>query len=181
MMPNPELQQAITQIHAAPHRLVLEFAGAGSLALWWLHSVAGSSRTILEATDRYAPMSLADLLGEEPETFVAVATAEAMARQAYARALALRCSPDPLLGVGCTATIATNRAKRGDHRCAIAVCCADGIRSYALTLTKGLRDRLGEEVLVSQLLIRAILRGCNLDLHTPLDLASDEVVQESQA
>ena len=47
----------VAQIHAAPHMVVYEFAGAGSLALLWLHSVGGSSRTILEATDHYANAS----------------------------------------------------------------------------------------------------------------------------
>ncbi|HJZ48242.1 MAG TPA: hypothetical protein VKE41_13780, partial [Roseiflexaceae bacterium] len=69
-MVDPTLQEAIKQIHASAHKLVLEFAGAGSLALFQLHSVAGSSRIILEATDRYASTSLAELLGHVPEQFV---------------------------------------------------------------------------------------------------------------
>jgi hypothetical protein len=66
MMPMP--QETITSIHQTPHRLVFEFAGAGSLALFWLHSVPGSSRTVLEATDRYAAASLADLIGATPKS-----------------------------------------------------------------------------------------------------------------
>jgi hypothetical protein len=65
---------------------VFEFAGAGSLALFWLHGVPGSSRTVLEATDRYASASLAELLGRAPEQFVARETAAAMASAAYRRA-----------------------------------------------------------------------------------------------
>ena len=38
-------QQIIEQIHNSAHKLVFEFTGAGSLALYQLHSVAGSSRT----------------------------------------------------------------------------------------------------------------------------------------
>ena len=56
-MIDPPVQEVIAQIHASAHKLVFEFAGAGSLALFWLHGVPGSSRTILEATDRYAPAS----------------------------------------------------------------------------------------------------------------------------
>ena len=56
------LQQIIKQIHDSAHKLVFEFTGAGSLALFQMHSVAGSSRTILEATDRYASTALVDLL-----------------------------------------------------------------------------------------------------------------------
>jgi hypothetical protein len=84
---DPIIRQAIQQIHASSHKLVLEFTGAGSLALYYLHSVAGSSRTILEATDRYAATSLVDLLGQAPEQFVSRETAIAMAAQAYRRDL----------------------------------------------------------------------------------------------
>ncbi|MCU0493133.1 MAG: hypothetical protein MUD01_16230 [Chloroflexaceae bacterium] len=173
-----DIETLITNIHAAPPRLVLEFAGAGSLALWWLHSVAGSSRTVLEATDRYAPQSLATLLGFTPVSFVSVDTALAMARQAQARATALSDGSFPLLGVGCTATIATDRAKRGEHRCCIAVCAATATKSYALTLTKGQRDRYGEEELVSRVLIHAIAQACALPSLPPLPLAPAEVVQQ---
>ncbi len=57
------LHVLIGRIHAVPPRIVYAFAGAGSLALWWLHGVAGSSRTLLEAIDCYAPRSLEPLLG----------------------------------------------------------------------------------------------------------------------
>lgn len=178
MIVSPDLQQVIKQIHAAPHRLVLEFAGAGSLALWWLHSVAGSSRTILEATDRYAAPSLVDLLGETPATFVSSETALAMARCAYQRAIYLSGNTPPVLGVACTATIATDRMKRGDHRCVIATHNTAGTAVYQLTLHKGLRDRLGEETLVSQLLIRAIARAFDLEWDIPLDLITGEKVED---
>jgi hypothetical protein len=54
---NTQLEQIITTIHATPQKIVFEFAGAGSQALTWLHAVGGSSRTILEATDRYLAAS----------------------------------------------------------------------------------------------------------------------------
>jgi hypothetical protein len=50
MIDNTTLNQIIA-IHQAARPTVMEYAGAGSQALWWLHSVAGSSRTILEASD----------------------------------------------------------------------------------------------------------------------------------
>lgn len=186
LMLYPDLQDVIEQIHATPHKLVFEFAGAGSLALWWLHRVAGSSRTVLEATDRYSGSALAALLGEKPEQAVSAATARGMARQAYQRALFLSNAGDspanpasPLLGVACTATIATTHTKRGDHRCVVAVQDAMGNTTYALTLTKGLRDRISEERLVSQLVIRAISRACELELAVPLDLVAGEALEET--
>jgi nicotinic acid mononucleotide adenylyltransferase/nicotinamide mononucleotide (NMN) deamidase PncC len=184
-MLSTDIQQIIQQIHHDPRRLVLEFAGAGSMVLWWLHSVGGSSRTVLEATDRYSAPSLRELLGEQPENAVSVPTAQAMARQAYRRAVVLSnalVTPDqqavPVLGVACTAAIATDYARRGEHRCIVAAQHAAGSTAYDLTLQKGLRDRRGEETIVSQLVLHAIARAWALDHSVPLDLAAGEAVQQ---
>lgn len=152
------LAATIVQIHAAPQRLVLAFAGSGSLGLAWLHAVPGSSRTILEAVDCYAPRSLASLLGAAPAQAVSPATAEAMAAWAYARAAALADGGWPLLGVGLTAAISTDRARRGANRCHIAVRSAAGARLYDLALEQG--DRAEEEARCAALLIAAIAEAC---------------------
>ena len=156
---------------------MLEFSGAGSLALYWLHAVAGSSRTVLEATDRYAAASLEDLLGGLPEQAVARETAIAMATAAYQRAMRLTDGGAGCLGVGCTAAIATDRARRGADRCWIALRDRDGVQTYGLEMHKGARDRLGEETLVSRLLLRAIARACAVDDAAPLDLRAGEQVE----
>ncbi|MEN9937957.1 MAG: hypothetical protein RLZZ387_4536 [Chloroflexota bacterium] len=179
MRVDPAIQAYIGNIHAAPQRLVFEFAGAGSLGLFWLHSVGGSSRTVLEATDRYSPPSLIDLVGETPEQFVSEDTARDMAARAYRRAMRLADGAVPCLGVACTATIATDRAKRGEHRVWLAVQDTHEARAYGLTLVKGARDRLGEETVVSQLLLRALLRACGLPDDSPLALLPEEVVEET--
>jgi hypothetical protein len=181
-MVDPTLRAAIEQIHASSHKLVLEYAGAGSLALFWLHAVAGSSRTILEATDRYAAASLADLLGGAPEQFVSQETAVRMAARAYRRAMRLAAAGTACLGVGCTAAIATDRARRGEDRCWIAVRDHAGVSSYGLVLDKGERDRLGEETVVSQLLLRAIAEACGIAATVRVDtLAREQVVTSREA
>jgi hypothetical protein len=175
------IQHAIEQIHASSYRLVLEFAGAGSLALWWLHSVPGSSHTVLEATDRYSQPSLRDLLGGEPESYVSVETAVAMAQRSYTRAVNLQGTQRAmlLLGVGCTATIATTYSKKGEHRCSVAVQSPDGITTYDLRMKKGLRDRTEEETLVSTLLMCAIANACDVPFPTPLQLTPGEHLREN--
>lgn len=175
-MVDPTIAQVVAQIHATPVTLVLEFTGAGSLALFWLHSVPGSSRTILEATDRYAATSLTDLLGHAPAKFVAQETAAAMAIQAYRRAMRLSDGATPCLGIACTATIATDRAKRGDHHCWIAVRDSVGVTSYGLVLTKGLRDRFAEEMVVSQLLLRGISEACRTVAQVQVDVRDEESI-----
>lgn len=155
MMFEPE----IARIHAAPQRLVLAFAGAGSLGLAWLHAVPGSSRTLLEAVDAYAPRSLAEIVGEPPAQAVSAATAAAMAQWAYRRAVHLADDAWPLLGVGLTAAISTDRARRGADRGFVAVQDGAGLHVYDLPLAKT-QSRMEQEERISALLIRAIAAAC---------------------
>lgn len=172
------LEQAIRAIHAAPEKVVIEFAGAGAQALAWLHGVAGSSRTVLEATDRYVAPSLINLIGFKPAQFTSPLVARAMATKAYIRARQLVPLDKPVAGIGSTATIATDRTKRGDHRCCVAVCDAHGVTSYALTLTKGRRTRQQEENLVSLLILRAVAGVCNVTGLPAPTLLGDEAFVE---
>ena len=179
-MIDPDLQTAIAQIHDSAHKLVLEFAGAGSLALFWLHAVPGSSRTILEATDRYASASLSELLGQAPEQFVARETAAAMASAAYRRANRLADPGTAVLGVGCTAAIATDRARRGEDRGWVAVRDRAGVSTYGLTIVKGARDRLGEESAVSQLIVRAVALACGVAAEVRVATLPEERIEAAR-
>jgi hypothetical protein len=157
-----KIEKLLTAIHATPHMMTMDFAGAGSQALAWLHSVGGSSRTVLEATDRYVPTSLAEAVGYMPEKFTSVETGNALAKHAFERAKKLAKPGTPVFGVGCTATIATDRAKKGDHRCVVSIQDTLGTLSYELVITKGARDRHGEENLVSLLILNAIAEASGI-------------------
>jgi len=172
---------AVAAIHAAPPRLALAFAGAGSLGLHWLHAVAGSSRTLLEARDCYAPRSLAAVVSQPPGQAVSAATAQAMAAWALGHAAALAEGDWPLLGVGCTAAIATDRERRGLNRAFVAVAAAGGAHAYALVLEKGARERPAEEELVSRLLLRAIARACGAPGPELALGAGDNLVEDGPA
>ena len=184
----PDIATTITAIHAAPQQLVLAFAGAGSQALYWLHGVAGSSRTVLTAVDVYSPSALAELLVGGPiERAVSRSTALSMAAWALARAEQLAGPLTPIIGVGCTAALATERERRGANRCIITLSStnrfnqANDLRhSYELVMQKGRRDRLGEEELCSRLLIRAIAMACAVPL-VELALQADEQLIEGVA
>ena len=154
-----ELARVIDAIHASRRQAVIEFAGAGAQALAWLHGRAGSSRTVLEASDRYAPASLARALGAAPRQHVHPAVARSLASSALARGYALVGPREGLTGLGWTAAIGTGRRRRGDHRCHLALCDAAGISSFALHLEKGARTREEEERLVALLAVRALAGG----------------------
>jgi nicotinamide mononucleotide (NMN) deamidase PncC len=153
------MEAQITHIHAAPERLVLAFAGAGSLGLAWLHAVAGSSRTILEAVDCYAPRALAEIVGAPVQQAVSAGTAHAMAAWALRRAHILADGDWPLLGVGLTAAIQTDRVRRGADRGFIAIHSAHAQQLHPISLEES-GDRQAQEIAISTALIRAIAAAC---------------------
>ena len=166
-----------TAIHATPHKMVMAFAGAGAQALAWLHSVGGSSRTVLSAVDIYTPASMRKWVGFMPARFTSRRVARAMARRAFAEAREFANPADAVFGLASTATIATDRAKRGDHRVAAAVKDAFGVVTYYLTLEKDARDRAGEEEIVSLVLLRAAADACGVPPRPELPLVGAERVE----
>ena len=174
-----DLHGLLEKIHATKVQLVLEFTGAGSASLAWLHSLGGSSRTVLEASDRYATSSLADAIGYMPDKFTGADTSVALARVARSRARFLAGEGSPVIGVAASATIATDRSKRGQHRAVIAQTGPLGVQLLELVLDKGARDRAGEEELVSRLILSAIADGCGLLERPGLGLGAGDDLAES--
>ena len=130
-------------LHDSPWRGVFHLTGGAGL-LSELLGVAGASRTVLEAKVPYAAGSLAELLGGQPEQACSGPTARAMAMAALQRALQLAQSAEPsavgdaeapsanpnmapapsadhIFGFAATASLATDRAKRGPCRAHVAV------------------------------------------------------------
>ena len=170
-----DIVDVVARIHDTPEQAVLAVAGAGNYALAWLLGVGGASRTVLETRVPYGYLAMTDFLGGyAPEQTVSADTARRMARSAWQRGLSLRESEVPIVGLGCTATIATDRTKRGDHRAFISTCDATGVTTDSLVLEKGLRDRAGEEDVVSRLVIAALARSSGVDAEIDLKLSGCE-------
>ena len=159
-----DIQAAVERLHDSPAMAALVVAGAGSEALHWLLGVPGASRTVLEAVVPYGSRAMVEYLGWEPGRFVSAGTAQVPAAAPYARASRF-CAGEggPTLGVSCTATIATDRPKRGEHRCHVGVWDGESVRTWSLVLHKGLRSREGEERVVSELLLRALCAAAGVD------------------
>ena len=146
----------IQQLHDTPHKTVLAVSGAGTQAVAWLLGVSGASRTILEVVVPYGRLAMEDFLGFEPTQSAAEETARQMARRAYQRARAQLEDDSPALGLACAAAIATDRYRRGDHRAFVAAWSDTATATWSLTFNKGLRDRAGEEDVVSRLIVQAL-------------------------
>lgn len=165
-------------IHASPVRAVLAVTGGGSQALAWLLGVGGASRTVLEATIPYAHTAFIDYAGRSPGEFASPDAASALASKALERGGILVEAGGVVVGIGCAATIATDRLKRGEHRAF--VCCAsiEGVRTHALHIEKGARDRAGEEALVSRLILNVLAEASGVEARLPLDLRPGEHLSE---
>ncbi len=165
----------IDALHRSPGQCALAVTGGGAGAAAWLLSVPGGSRTVLEVQVPYHEQALTEYLGHRPESFCSAATGRELATRAYERAGWL--APGAaVVGVGCTASLATDRPKRGDHRVHVAVRTAAGLKSYALTLAKGARDREGEEAVVDMLLLNVLVEAFGVPDRLPLALLRGEEV-----
>ncbi len=165
---NEQTQQLVQAIHDAPQQIVFVAAGAGSLALADLLSVAGASRTLLEALIPYSEASFDEFLGQTPDKYVTPEVASLLAGRAYARARRLAPAGHPVIGLACTATISTDRPKRGEHRAHIATWQQDSVAAYDVYLEKGGRSRHEEEVLISNLMLNALAHAVPLTTQLPV-------------
>ncbi len=118
-------------IHASRTAAALVLAGGGTGAIAQLLRRPGGSRTVLDIAVPYGPRAVAAYLGEAPAQACSAETAEALARRAFERAVEFR--PDrsvPVVGLGATAALATDRVRRGEDRLHAAT--FDGSRTLAL-------------------------------------------------
>jgi len=176
-------EQLVQQIHDSPLRLVLAVTGGGSQTVSMLQTAPGASRTLLEAVVPYAATALAEFLDSTPEQACSEATARAMAMTAFLRALQLAPDDYPfyLMGVGCTASLASDRPKRGAHRVHVAVQTARSTSVAYLQFDAEHRTRADEESLTADIILNAIYgaaaclgetsesvlpAGCGLELPT---------------
>ncbi|MEM6329384.1 MAG: hypothetical protein AAF790_03945 [Planctomycetota bacterium] len=161
---NADEPRRVAQIHNAPRRGVLVVTGGGSGAIAALLGQPGASRTVLEASVPYSLAALRDWLGGAVESACSAATARAMAMAAFRRAQTLESakgdagdqSDAELFGVACTASLASDRPKRGDHRVHVAVQTAAQTAEWSLLLDKDKRTRGEEEAVACQLVLHAV-------------------------
>ena len=176
-----EVRRQVEKLHASDAMAVVAVTGGGAQALSWLLAVPGASRTILELVVPYAASALADFVGYKPQTTVALETARDMAHAAYNRAGRLGPQDAALVGVGCTAALTTDRPKRGEHRCLVAVWTQQTLATYELTLVKGLRDRTAEDDIASRLVLRALAQASGVEVDIPINLDPREAVKMARA
>ncbi|HVX15732.1 MAG TPA: hypothetical protein VHC22_31385 [Pirellulales bacterium] len=166
----------IRRIHDAPGKLVLCATGGGSRALSALLETPGASRTLLEGSVPYSAAALIRWLSARPEQFCSEATARAMAMAAYLRAREYAADePDtPLAGIGCTASLASDRPKHGPHRIHVALQTGETTIARSLELVKGSRTREAEELVAAAMILNLVAEFKQLAESADLALAATE-------
>jgi len=174
-----ERRSLVQQIHAGPGLGVLALTGGGSLAISDLLAEPGASRTVLEAVVPYAGAALIDWVGGAPDQFCSATTARAMAMAGFRRAQALAADApgQPLFGLGCTASLASDRPKRGEHRAHLALQTAASTHTRSIVLTKGLRSRLEEERLIADLALNLVAEACEVKARITCALHATETIE----
>jgi nicotinamide mononucleotide (NMN) deamidase PncC len=173
-------QHLIEQIHAAGRPLVLAVTGGGSGAISSLLEVPGASASVLEAVVPYAGAALAEWLGGKPDHYCSERTARAMAMAAFERARALSdADASTLRGVGATASLASNRPKRGAHRIHVAWQSAD-VSVVVSCMFPSDGNRADEERLSTQLILSVVAEACGVQQSAPTSLAGFEVERRAQ-
>ena len=178
-----EVTKLVEKIHDQPHKIVLATAGAGTQALSDLLAVAGASNTLIEARVPYSKEAFDKFVGHQPEKYVSARAARLLAGSAFERAFRLTGQYpnfENLVGLACSAAIATTKPKRGDHHAYVVTWQFSCIKQTYIKLEKGARTRIEEEALISRIMLNMLAEACGLEPTLLIDVTErDELVQSS--
>lgn len=180
-MTDRNITSVVQKIHDTPTKACLVITGAGTSAISALFAVGGASRTVIDAQVPYSRAALNRYVGVVADQHVSRQEAEIMARRAYEKAIRLNEPdaeiPDMVVGLSCTAAIATDRVRRGENRAHIAWHGATGGFTRSIVFDKGKRPRAGEEVLCAAIILNSLAEACGVEDRLDIDLMEGEVVE----
>jgi hypothetical protein len=158
----PDWQEVARSIHSSGRQIVIAVTGGGSGAVAALLQTPGASRTVLEAVVPYSLAALTQWVRGKPDQACSEATARAMAMAAFERArqLAPEAEPRTWLGVAATASLATDRPKRGERRVHLAYQTYDRTWSGYSSLDDLPANRADDERASGELALKAVAKAC---------------------
>lgn len=160
--PDSYVSERAQKLHATPWQGVFYITGGGSEFLSEMLATAGASKTVLEARVPYAPETLKELLGGSPEQACSDSTARALAMASFQRARQL--GEGSTFGFACSASLATDRDKRGKHRAHIAVQTEYATSAFSIDLAGSREDE-------ERSLLEHLWHALNTTLELGLELA----------
>jgi len=154
------IEKTIKRINESPVQINAIFAGAGSSFANWFLTITGSSKTLIQLNFPYSHQAVDCLLGRIPSSYVNEQISNDFANIAYENAVNLMSYKGKIIGVGCTAALISDNDKKGEHRAYVSLRTEKEMSSYTLKMHKGVRDRLGEEKLVSTFILNCLAENC---------------------
>jgi len=127
-------QPAAVLLNHAPLRVAIAASGAGAGLQKTLWDVPGISAVLVEASFPYAMEATDQFLRFKPDRYCSACTAVEMAMECYYRAF--QYNGPRAIGVGLSASVASLKAHRGEHRVFAASFSDKGCRVYERVLEK---------------------------------------------
>ena len=180
-MNDPDHKRLIERIHASGRQFVLAITGGGSGAVAALLQVPGASASVLEAIVPYSATAMREWLAGPVDPFCSEKTARAMAMQAFERARQLSdADAHTLVGIGATASLASNRPKLGPHRIHVAWQSAFTTAVATCNFTTGTGTRDEEEAVSTQMILRAVAEACGLPVSASIKTSIEIQVERRE-
>lgn len=157
--------ELIQKIHSSGYRFVTVSSGGGTDAISALLRVPGASKSVLEAYVPYAKESLDYYLLKKPDKYCSEDTTLSIAAKAFSAAKKIdpKEHPSKILGIGITASLATDYIKKGEHKFFIAIQTHAYSKSFTYKFKKGELTRPEEEEVVTEHIIAAIALSCGIE------------------
>lgn len=175
------LEKQIIKIHNADVSIGVIATGGGMQSISWLLAVPGASQTMMFVEVPYSMTALHKFTGKS-NSFVNIETAYSFAKNAYQKSRnLLGASRENALGIGWSSALTTNRTRRGNNACYIAICTKTQEIGVFLELKKDIRTRWEEDFLVSKIIIMQISRVLKLPFEIEMELLPDENVVDLYA
>src|SRR3989338_9227682 len=133
------IRQAVKALHNAPHLVYIYQTGVTGGLCQWLWT-PGASRTIMGFNFIYPQESQDEVLGHTPDNYcselnalqLAAAAREEATRLAHKRKL----STHPVIGIGITGAVSTDRVRRGEDRVHLAAATSQGMHVFTVVFLK---------------------------------------------
>ena len=165
----------VDRLNASRWQVSMAVTGGGTLAISDFLCQPGGSATILEAIVPYDQCALESFLGRTVRSACSGDTARAMAESALTRAKRLVRHSEHVAGIGCTASLVSSIAKRGQHRVHVACCTSQNSVVRSLILNKGRRSRAEEERVAADLVHQSL--GALVGIEPEIKLLPGESIQ----
>ena len=156
------MNELIQKIHETPFKTVIAVTGGGTEVIGELLKRGNGSKTLIEAIIPYDPESFKIFIKGTPDKFCSAPAARNLAMASLLRAKELSGTFENMIGIGATSSLTKDKERDGrKHSIYIATQTAEKTTNYEIDILNN-QNRLEQETLVSQEIIKILAYQCNL-------------------